>query len=74
MTLAIIPSNHRLIREERYPRTWLLYKTKDTIEIHVRHDSHNRPFVLDKVSRGLKCKCCGAWETGINFRDLVAIR
>jgi len=43
--LAIIVSNDRPIREERYPRTWSLYSDKDTIEIHVTHDSHNRPFV-----------------------------
>ena len=47
-SLAIIVSNDRPLREERYPRTWLLYKDKDTIEIHVTHDSHNRPFVLAK--------------------------
>ena len=46
--LAIIVSNDRPTREERYPRTWLLYKDKDTIELHVTHDSRNRPFVLDK--------------------------
>jgi hypothetical protein len=46
--LAIIVSTDRPNREERYPRTWLLYKDKDTIEIQVTHDSHNRPFVLDK--------------------------
>jgi hypothetical protein len=45
--LRIIVSNDRPIREEKYPRTWLLYKDKDTIEVHVTHDSHNRPFVLD---------------------------
>ena len=46
--LAIIVSSDRPIREERYPRTWLLYKDKDTIEIQVTHDRHNRPFVRDK--------------------------
>ena len=46
--LAIIVSNDRPIREERYPRTWLLYRDKDTIEIQMTHDSHNRPFVRDK--------------------------
>ena len=46
--LRIIISNGRPIREEKYPRTWLLYKDKDAIEVHVVHDSHNRPFVLDK--------------------------
>jgi hypothetical protein len=45
--LRIIVSNDRPIREEKYPRTWLLYKDNDTIEVHVTHDSHNRPFVLD---------------------------
>lgn len=47
-SLAIIANNDRPIREERYPRTWLLYKDKDTFEIHVTHDSHNHPFVRDK--------------------------
>ena len=46
--LAIVVSNDQPIREETYPRTWLLYKDKDTIEIHVTHDRHKRPFVLDK--------------------------
>ena len=46
--LAIIVNNDQPIREETYPRTWLLYKHEDTIEIHVTHDGHNCPFVLDK--------------------------
>jgi hypothetical protein len=46
--LRIIVSNDRPIREGKYPRTWLVCKDKDTIEVHVTHDSHNRPFVLDK--------------------------
>ena len=46
--LRIIVSNDRPIREEKYPRTWRLYKDKNTIEVHVTHDSHNRPFVVDK--------------------------
>ena len=45
--LSLIVSNDRPMREAKYPRTWLLYKDKDTIEVHVMHDSHNRPFVLD---------------------------
>jgi hypothetical protein len=40
--LRIIVSNDRPIREEKYPRTWLLYK--DTIEVHVTHDSHQSSF------------------------------
>ena len=46
--LRAIVSNDRPIREENYPRTWFLYKDKVVIEIHVRHVSHNRPFVLVK--------------------------
>ena len=46
--LAIIVCNHRPICEETHPRTRLLHKDKDTIEIHVTHDRHNCPFVLDK--------------------------
>lgn len=46
--LRLIVSNDLPIREEKYPRTWLLFKHKKTIEVHVRHDSHNRAVVLDK--------------------------
>jgi hypothetical protein len=46
--LTIIVSNNHPNREQKHLRTWLLYKGKDSIEIHVSHDSHNRPFVLDK--------------------------
>jgi hypothetical protein len=47
--LAIIVSNNQPIREERHPRTWLRYKGKDRIEIHVTHCGHNRSLVLDKA-------------------------
>jgi hypothetical protein len=46
--LEVITSNDQPKREEKYPPTWLLYNGECTIEIHVRHDSHNRPVVLDK--------------------------
>jgi hypothetical protein len=46
--LRAIISNESPIREENVPRTWFLYKDSNVVEIHVRHDSHNRPFVLDK--------------------------
>jgi hypothetical protein len=46
--LTIMVSNDQPKREQKYPPTWLLYKREDTIEIHVSHDSYNRPFVLDK--------------------------
>jgi hypothetical protein len=46
--LRSIVSNDRPIREKNYPRTWFLYKDNHLIEIHVRHDGHNRPFVLAK--------------------------
>ncbi len=47
--LTLIVSNDRPIREERYPRTWLLYKDKGIVEIHVTHDCPNRRLVLDKA-------------------------
>ena len=47
--LRAIISNESPIREENFPRTWFLYKDSNVIEVHVRHDSHNRPFVLDKA-------------------------
>jgi hypothetical protein len=46
--LRVIASNNQPTREEEFPRNWLLYKGKDIIEIQVRHDSRNLPFVLDK--------------------------
>ena len=46
--LTIIISNDQPNREQDYPRTWLLYKGNDTIEIHVAHDSQNKPLVLEK--------------------------
>jgi hypothetical protein len=46
--LRAIVSNDRPIREKNYPRTWFLYKDSNVIELHVRHDSQNRPFVFDK--------------------------
>ena len=46
--LRTIVSNDSPIREENYPRTWFLYRKNDVIEIHVRHDSHSRPFVVEK--------------------------
>ncbi len=46
--LIIIAKNDQPRREEHYPQTWLLFKGNDTIEIHVAHDSLDRPRVLDK--------------------------
>ena len=61
--LAIIVSNDRPIREDRHPRTWLLFRDKDTIEIHVTHDSHNRPFCARQKCRvNSTGECCGAWS------------
>jgi hypothetical protein len=34
--LSVIFSNDQPKREEKYPRTWPLYKNKDTIEIRVQ--------------------------------------
>jgi hypothetical protein len=45
--LRTIFSNDSPIREENYPRIWFLHKKNDVIEVHVRHDRHNRPFVVD---------------------------
>ena len=46
--LRTVVSNDSPIREKNFPRTWFLYQHNDAVEIHVRHDSRNRPFVLDK--------------------------
>jgi len=47
--LRLIVTNDLPIREEKYPYSWLLHKNKETIEVHVRHESHNRALVIDKV-------------------------
>jgi hypothetical protein len=46
--LRAIVNNDTPIREPNYPRTWFLYKDAHIIEIDVRHDSRNRPFVRGK--------------------------
>jgi hypothetical protein len=47
--LVIAARNAKPNREPQYPRTWLLFtRGQDPIEVHVAHDSDNRPHVLDK--------------------------
>ena len=46
--LRIIASNDQPERESNFPETWLLHKETDTIEVQVRHDRLQRPFVRDK--------------------------
>ena len=47
--LVIVVNNPKPNREQRHHRTWLLYKRgQDTLEVHVAHDSHNKPHVLEK--------------------------
>jgi hypothetical protein len=46
--LIIIRSNDQPMREEKYPQTWVLYKDDNTIQLHVMHNRHDRPFVVDK--------------------------
>ena len=53
-SLRLIVSNDMPVREETYPSSWLLYKHKQTVEVHVRHDDHNRP----SVSRERKGNGC----------------
>ena len=46
--LMVITRNDQPAREERHPQNWVLYKGEETIDIHVEHDSQNRPRVLVK--------------------------
>jgi len=47
--LFIVVNNPQPNRERRYPGAWLLYsRGQDPLEVHVAHDSFNRPHVLDK--------------------------
>jgi hypothetical protein len=46
--LIVIARNDQPKREEQYPQTWLLFKGDNMIEVHVAHDSLNRPLVRDK--------------------------
>jgi hypothetical protein len=46
--LVIVVRNDQPSREEHYPGTWLLYRRgQDVVEVHVAHDSHHKPYVLD---------------------------
>jgi hypothetical protein len=47
--LRLIASNTRPIREEKHPRTWLLHTDKKNVEVHISHDSLDRPVVVSKV-------------------------
>jgi hypothetical protein len=47
--LVIVVSNPKPNRERCYPGTWLLYsRGRDPLEVHVAHDSDDRPHVLNK--------------------------
>lgn len=47
--LVIVVNNSQPNRDRRYPGTWLLYSREcDPLEVHVAHDSLDRPHVLDK--------------------------
>jgi hypothetical protein len=47
--LVIVVNNSQPNRERRYPGTWLLHsRGRDPLEVHVAHDSLDRPHVLDK--------------------------
>ena len=49
--LAIMVNNPAPHREERYPRTWLLYTLgQDPVEVQVEHDDKKTPYVLNKVA------------------------
>jgi hypothetical protein len=48
--LRIVAKNEQPNREDRYPQTWLLYKQDNTIEIQVKHDELNRPFVFNRAA------------------------
>jgi hypothetical protein len=48
--LRIIAKNEQPNREQRYPQTWLLHKQDNTIQIQVKHDGLNRPFILNKAA------------------------
>lgn len=44
--LTVISRNDQPIRQETHPLTWLLYKDKEIIEIHV---THHRQTLIDKT-------------------------
>jgi len=37
--LNVIFTNDQPRRDKKYPRTWLLYKNKDIIEIRIKHST-----------------------------------
>lgn len=47
--LTIILKNQAPNREERYPRTWLIYpSSRDAVKVHVTHSGVGSPRVVDK--------------------------
>ena len=47
-SLFIISRNDQPQREKSNPQTWLLHKKDQTIELHIKHDQNNKPWVLDR--------------------------
>jgi hypothetical protein len=48
--LLIVVSNDQPSCEQQYPSTWLLYRQgHDVVEVHVAHDFHHIPYVLDRA-------------------------
>lgn len=47
INLVIVRSNPQPDREQHYPVQWLIYIEGQELLIHVEHDSHLRPHVLD---------------------------
>lgn len=49
--LEIVVNNPTPHREERYPRTWLLYtQGQGPVEVEVERDHNNTPHVLTKAA------------------------
>jgi hypothetical protein len=54
--LEIVVNNPTPHREERYPRTWLLYRGgQGPVEVRVGHDDNHAPDVLNNVAVGIVC-------------------
>ena len=45
--LGLIVSNYRPFREDRDPRTWMLYKDKNLIDVHGAHGSQRAESAFD---------------------------
>jgi hypothetical protein len=71
--LTLIFSNVQPCREEKYPTTWLLYKNKDIVEIHVKHASQAHTEKVDSAQDASVVRMCKRTNRVIRHEEETAI-